>query len=79
MTKEAEDFKRFAALEGLQPSDLGRRFVIGGNTYEICGYKPRCYKNPIIAKDVRTNRTFKFPTNTVRFHLGLPIRQTIGT
>lgn len=78
VTKEAEDFKRFAALEGLQPSDLGRRFASNGGQFEVCGYAPRSYKRPILAKDVRTGRIFKFTSDTVRRHFGVHSPTLVG-
>jgi len=46
----AEDFKRLAYLHGLEPEDLGRKFVFSGRGYTILGLNPRCRKSPILVK-----------------------------
>ena len=38
---------------GFSSEDFGRKFQFGAKMYTICGIKPRNYKLPIIAKDVR--------------------------
>ena len=62
-----DDFRYYAKEYGLEPEDFGARFVRNGMTFEIVGLKPRNRKYPIIAKNVVTQDTFKFPAETVSF------------
>lgn len=67
VTREAEDFRRNANLVGLQPEDLGREFRDwSGDTYKIVGLKPSSRKYPILVKNLRTSKTFKFPEGRVQ-------------
>lgn len=62
-----EDFKKYAFMYGLSAEDFGKEFSTwDGNTYKICGLKRRAHKYPILAKDKRNGKTFKFPANTVK-------------
>jgi hypothetical protein len=71
VSKEAEDFKRFAKLEGFSPSDLGRKFISNGSEFEVCGYKARSYKRPILAKEIRTGKIYKFTSESIRIKFGI--------
>jgi len=64
-----KDFKRYAMAFGLKPSDLGREFSTFQGTYRICGLKPRSDKYPVLAEDVRTGKTYKFPPEVVKASL----------
>jgi hypothetical protein len=67
VTREAEDFRRNARLLGLQPEDLGREFKDwGGDTYKIVGAKVHSRKYPVLVKNLRTGKTFKFPEGRVQ-------------
>lgn len=59
MTREAEDYNRYARMKGFTKK-LGDLITMGGNTYEIVGMKPRSTKYPILAKCTITGKTYKF-------------------
>lgn len=64
-TKEVTDFRNYASSYGLKADDLGRQFTMRGESFEVCGLKPRARKMPILAK--RTDgRTFKFAADDVK-------------
>lgn len=66
----AQDFITHCHSFGLTPEDLGREFSqFGGNTFKICGIKPKSYKYPIIAEKVGTNKRFKFGAMEVKCYL----------
>jgi hypothetical protein len=50
-----DDFNRWAATVGLEPSDFGARFRSRGHLYQIVGMKPRNRKYPILVKRVASN------------------------
>lgn len=69
LSKEAEAFKLYAVLEGLQETDLGRSFTFtsraGEKTYEITGYSSKAKQYPILAKDA-SGATYKFRVDQVK-------------
>lgn len=66
LTAEAKEFQKRAVMYGLEPEDLHREFVNGGDTFRITGLKPRSRKYPILGENVRTGKTYKFPLETVK-------------
>jgi hypothetical protein len=62
----AKDFVKMASLYGLSSDDLGREFKSGGDTFRVTGLKPRSRKYPILAENVKTGKTYKFPLETVK-------------
>jgi hypothetical protein len=73
LTKEASDFKVFAASYGLKPEDLGKPFTTGTGTYTIVGLRSRSYKMPIIGKN-SNGKMFKFSPQAVKFGLEMANR-----
>ena len=71
VTREETDFKRYASLEGMQESDLGRKFNFQGETWTLIGYKPKSYVFPFLAKN-SAGGVKKFPGDTIRRCLGIP-------
>jgi len=72
VTKEAEDFKRYAESYCLKPEDLGERFLdFNRKEFEIVGLKPRSRKYPILVKEVKTGKVYKFSANAVVNYLEL--------
>jgi hypothetical protein len=63
--KEAEDFKKFSLNYGLDPSNLGKSFCHGGKIFVITGLSTRKRKYPIMAKEVKTEKKYKFPAQIV--------------
>jgi len=70
VTREAEDFKRYAKSYGLSPDDLHRTFIYAGRQYKILGLAPRSAKYPILAE--RDGKTVKMPLESVKagLHFG---------
>lgn len=66
LSADAKAFQEQAFLYGLEPSDLGREFKSRGDTFRITGLKPRSRKYPVLAKNVKTGKTFKFPAESVK-------------
>jgi len=69
-SKQAEDFKAYASMYGLEPEDLGKEFTHRGVVYKIVGLKTRGRKFPIQVERVHDGKTFKFPDHTVAKELG---------
>ena len=44
---DTNNFQRYCTLFGLEPGDLGRKFMSRGETYEIIGVSPNRPKYPI--------------------------------
>lgn len=68
VTKEKNDFNRYATTFGLKPEDLGRRFVFRGQPYGIVGLKLSSRKYPILGKS-RSGKVYKFQAEDVRLAL----------
>jgi len=73
MNKDAEEFKLFAHVYHLEPTDLGREFHFRGDIYKIRGLSSRSTKFPILAAKVSDGKTFKFPEDAVLKALGKPV------
>lgn len=67
-TQERTDFKQYASLFGLQPSDLDREFTSGGRTFRIAGLRPRATKKPIIVE--REGQQYIFTAEAILQLLG---------
>jgi len=68
-SKTAEDFKKYATMYGLKPTDFGRTFKTrDGKEFTICGLNTKASKNTIHAKNVK-GATFVFPSEQVKKHL----------
>jgi hypothetical protein len=65
-SKEAEDFKRYAALYSLQADDLGKTITLSFERYTIGGIRPKATRFPILAKRVKDGRVFCLPVDGVR-------------
>ena len=65
-TKESEDFKLYAKRHGLSPSDLKRYFNYAKEKYQIVGLKPKSKKFPILAKNIKNEKIYKFPASVVQ-------------
>jgi hypothetical protein len=70
MTKEARSFILNAALLGMSPDDLGKKFTTSqGNRYEFVGFNSKARTMPMIAREISTGKSFKFTTNTMKIYL----------
>ena len=68
LTKEAEDFKKYAHWHGLVPEDLGKTFVHTHVVYTITGLKTRASKYPITAQ-ASNGGSYKFAAESVKMLL----------
>lgn len=62
---EALAFEQSAHILGFEPSDLYRKFVFRRKEYKIVGAKMTARKNPILAEEVATGRTYIFNEDDV--------------
>jgi len=62
-------FESDAVRVGLDKSDWGRIFNMNGKQYEIVDVKPRNRKYPIIGKDLRSGKNYKFTVSQVKTSL----------
>jgi len=65
-TKEVSDFKELATRYGLSPDDLYKQFDYLGKRYEIVGCKPRSYKYPLVVRENKTGKQYKFSAYMVK-------------
>lgn len=71
MDSRAKDFVKYADLYGLSKDDFLAEFRSNGTLYRITGFKPRASKYPVLAEDVKTGKTYKFPAEKVKAALVL--------
>lgn len=71
MDSRAKDFIKYAATFGLSESDFLAEFRSNGVLYRVTGLKPRAPKYPVVAEDVRTGKSYKFPAERVKMALAL--------
>ena len=69
ITEEIDSFRSNAKLFGLEPEDLGKEFVFRGQSYTICGFKPKSRKYPVIAQS-DNGKNYKFACQSVLRALG---------
>lgn len=69
ITEEIDSFRSNAKLFGFEPDDLGREFIFQGQSYTICGFKPKSRKYPVIAQS-DNGKNYKFACRTVLGALG---------
>ena len=66
MTTDGKAFVRYASEFDLDPADLGKEFTSRRRAFRIIGLLPRSPKYPILAVNVETGKTHKFPTEMVK-------------
>jgi len=69
ITEESASFRSNAKLFGLEPDDLGKEFTFRGQSYTICGLKPKSRKYPVIARS-DNGKDYKFACRTILTALG---------
>jgi len=62
---EALAFKRYAAIDGVDPEALGKTFVSRGETYRLTGYLPRGQRFKFSARREIDGKNFKFPASLI--------------
>ena len=60
------DFDTKALRAGIFNDCWGKTFSQGGKTYKILDIKPRNRTYPVIAEDVRSGKSYKFPADVAR-------------
>jgi hypothetical protein len=60
------EFRKFAALYGLEPDDYGKMFKTFNGVYRVCGVKPRGKKYNILGESITNGKTYKFRIDTVK-------------
>ena len=60
-----EQFDGNCFVLGIKPEAYGATFQSRGKTYKITGLKPRSPKFPVIAEDVRSGSSYKFPLRAI--------------
>jgi hypothetical protein len=70
-TRDADrlEFQRVAWQLGLRPEDFGRTFQSEGRTFRVTGVNLRASRLPVLAVEVSTGKTYKFPEAAVRTRL----------
>ena len=58
-TKEANQWKMYAELNGVGQFSVGDRVQINGRIFEIEGWNTRAKKKPVMIKEVATGNSFK--------------------
>ncbi len=66
ITEEMSAFNALHKLYGLEKDMLFKTFMSNGSEYEIIGLKPRSHKYPILARELSSKKTFKFPAEVVK-------------
>lgn len=66
LSPEAQDFRRYATQYGLCADDLGQGFGFDGEWYEVIGLSVKSPKRPILARNTKTDRVYKFGESTVK-------------
>ncbi len=64
ITEEVDSFRSNAKLFGFEPDNLGKKFTFQGQSYAICGLKPKSRKYPVIAQS-DNGKNYKFACRTV--------------
>lgn len=72
VTPSQSEWDIYCFRYGFEPKDFGTKFEDPntGVHYRICGVAPRSHKYPILAEDLKSGKTFKFPARAVRNFLG---------
>lgn len=68
-----KEFKLYAKSFGLEPDDFGKTFNDRGKLYTIVGIKPRSYKVPVLAKNLK-GKVYKFPADVIIRGLGRTVK-----
>ena len=64
-TKEANQWKLYAELNGVGQFSVGDRVTIQGQVFTIEGWNTRAKKSPVMIKDVATGKSYKCPKNVL--------------
>ena len=64
-TKEANQWKLYAELNGVGQFSVGDRITIQGQVFSIEGWNTRAKKSPVMIKEVATGKSYKCPKNVL--------------
>jgi hypothetical protein len=66
MTRERQDYEQQCGRFGLKPEWLDKVFTTTmGERFQITGLRTRGRKYPVLARNTRTKKGYKFPAQTV--------------
>jgi len=65
----AQEFKKYCHMYGLNEDDYDRRFTFKGEDYVIIGIRPSKRTYPIICQQVSTGQSYSFTPDTVKRYL----------
>ena len=65
-TNESQNFKRYAALEGMDMTCLYQTFSVQGKSFKLIGFNARAPKLPIQGVCVDTGGSYKHPYRSFR-------------
>jgi hypothetical protein len=71
VSREMETLKMFLSLIGLTEEHLDKEFRIGNNLFVLAGYNPRKQKNPMVLREVTTDKIYNCSEQAVRLAFGL--------
>jgi hypothetical protein len=81
VTKEAQDFKRWAMVFGLKPEWLGKTFKSqDGCNVIIRGLKPKSKKYPVLGYNSYDGKTYKYPAHFVKSRMEgqIPVQSQVN-
>ena len=64
-TKEANQWKLYAELNGVGQFSVGDRITIQGQVFSIEGWNTRAKKSPVMIKDITTGKSYKCSKNVL--------------
>lgn len=64
-TKEANQWKLYAELNGVGQFSVGDRITIQGQVFSIEGWNTRAKKSPVMIKDIATGKSYKCSKNVL--------------
>lgn len=65
-------FVRHARSFGFSETDYNRTFENQGQSFKLCGIKPKSYKYPLVCKSAR-GTLYKFTVKDVKNSMGIPL------
>lgn len=69
LSRERQDFVRYASTYGLAADNLDKTFSRDGMTYKVIGLLPSSHKYPILCEIIQTQKRVKFSSDTIKYLL----------
>jgi hypothetical protein len=79
LSKERENFTRYAPLSGIQAQYLDSEIVHLGETYIIIGWNPKSRKYPVLVKEKKSGQQYKMNAKMISQIIGdkPPVHSTL--